>query len=332
MTVMLNIPLLFGQMPELLAINQIEADSTVDSSLVDYYPLQEGNIWQYRIRDYFGSAGRLETTIDYGDTLMLNGKTYHRLYKGIYLASNRFCRIDSLYQVQEYLSQSSVELMLSWYGPEYCDSCLLIEQEVSFFHLNEIDSTHWTTCYNIGDNLFLPGIKYMGAYNIDVFSQIKRAKLFTQYNIYYDSQSNDWIEEYGNSYILVKGIGLYYAEFQEGETAILEGAIINGIEYGNVVGVEEENKNQPAAFMLFQNYPNPFNNQTIIDFYLQKPGHIKLEIYNSLGQIVELLEDRYLPGGKYSKTFNAANLSSGIYLLRLAISNQTYTKKMILLK
>lgn len=46
---------------------------------------------------------------------------------------------------------------------------------------------------------------------------------------------------------------------------------------------------KPSSIRLLQNYPNPFNPQTIIPFEVNKPTHVRLEIYNVLGKRVAML-------------------------------------------
>ena len=106
-----------------------------------------------------------------------------------------------------------------------------------------------------------------------------------------------------------------------------------------VSGVEEEEENIPKKYSLSQNYPNPFNPSTKIDFELPFESKVKIEIFNILGQTVTILENAQLNAGKYSKIWNAKNLSSGIYFIRFVATavqneNQKFTslKKMIFLK
>ncbi|MHB8337709.1 MAG: choice-of-anchor V domain-containing protein [Ignavibacteriaceae bacterium] len=95
-------------------------------------------------------------------------------------------------------------------------------------------------------------------------------------------------------------------------------------------GVKENNI--VNSFKLDQNYPNPFNPATNINFSIAKPGHVKLEVYNSVGNKVAVLVNGYRAEGSYSVSFNGDNLSSGIYFYRLVTNNFDETKKMILMK
>lgn len=88
----------------------------------------------------------------------------------------------------------------------------------------------------------------------------------------------------------------------------------------------------PDEFALSQNYPNPFNPVTKIRFDVPQSGHVKVLIYNSLGQVVETLVDEELTANSYEVSFDGADLPSGLYFYRLVANNFTETKKMLLLK
>jgi pectate lyase len=88
----------------------------------------------------------------------------------------------------------------------------------------------------------------------------------------------------------------------------------------------------PIDVRLYQNYPNPFNPQTQIRFSLPEQAHVKLEIFDILGQRVSLLVDEVMSAGTQEVTFDAGNLSSGLYLYRLQSGHVTLTKQMMLMK
>jgi hypothetical protein len=88
----------------------------------------------------------------------------------------------------------------------------------------------------------------------------------------------------------------------------------------------------PFTYKLYQNYPNPFNPRTTIKFSILKNEHVSLKIYNSLGEEIAELVNKFLPAGSYSHEWNTEDLSSGIYFYKIESGNFTDTKKMILLK
>ncbi|MDI6766397.1 MAG: T9SS type A sorting domain-containing protein, partial [Bacteroidota bacterium] len=99
----------------------------------------------------------------------------------------------------------------------------------------------------------------------------------------------------------------------------------------------DENVLLPLNTELLDCYPNPFNPQTTIRYTLAEPAHVKLVVLNTLGQEVAALVDEMQEAGYKSVTFNAENLSSGLYIYKLtagASTGLTFTdvKKMIVVK
>ncbi len=86
------------------------------------------------------------------------------------------------------------------------------------------------------------------------------------------------------------------------------------------------------SYELKTNYPNPFNPSTVIGYQLAAAGRVQLDIFNTLGQKVKTLVDQQQKPGKYSVTFNAATLASGVYFYRIKAGNFSQTRKMILLR
>lgn len=96
--------------------------------------------------------------------------------------------------------------------------------------------------------------------------------------------------------------------------------------------IRDEISTQPIAFDLLHNYPNPFNASTTVEFSIPEPQVVKLKIYNLLGREVKTLVDEYKQAGIYSITFDASDLSSGVYFYRVEAADFAKTRKMILLK
>ena len=88
----------------------------------------------------------------------------------------------------------------------------------------------------------------------------------------------------------------------------------------------------PRQLVLSQNYPNPFNAATEIRYDLPDPGHVSLEIFNVTGQRVASLVDAGQPAGQHIIHWDAGNLPSGIYLVRLQAGEQMATRKMALVR
>jgi hypothetical protein len=104
------------------------------------------------------------------------------------------------------------------------------------------------------------------------------------------------------------------------------------LKYDTTVGVEEIASEPPEGFTLYQNYPNPFNPSTTIKFALPVDSRVKINVYNSLGQLVKTLVDKEMESGYHEVNFNASRLASGVYLYQLQSQDFISVKKMLLIK
>ncbi|MCF7886079.1 MAG: T9SS type A sorting domain-containing protein [Candidatus Marinimicrobia bacterium] len=98
------------------------------------------------------------------------------------------------------------------------------------------------------------------------------------------------------------------------------------------VGIEKNENAIPIEYSLEQNYPNPFNPVTNISFALPKAADVTLIVYNLMGQEVREIANDHMKAGKHRVTFDAKELSSGIYFYKLKAGNYTQIRKMTLLK
>lgn len=96
--------------------------------------------------------------------------------------------------------------------------------------------------------------------------------------------------------------------------------------------VENEEIGIPTEYALFQNYPNPFNFETTITYRLPEAVRVRMAVYNTLGQRVDILSDSQQEAGFQTVTWNGKNASSGIYLYRMKAGDFVATRRMVLLK
>jgi len=110
--------------------------------------------------------------------------------------------------------------------------------------------------------------------------------------------------------------------------------IMQGVEEGITTSIiDKSNLKIPNEFLLGQNYPNPFNTVTVITYEVPKSTNITIRVYDTLGrQVAVLVNNELKSAGIYKVSFNASDLSSGVYIYRMDAGNFTDTKKLILLK
>ncbi|PTM20359.1 MAG: hypothetical protein DA446_03555, partial [Bacteroidetes bacterium] len=117
-----------------------------------------------------------------------------------------------------------------------------------------------------------------------------------------------------------------------GENAQGSGSWSATFSFTTQMGTSTEDQTIPTVFALEQNYPNPFNPSTQIRYQLPEIADVKLEVYNLLGQQLTVLADGKQTAGMYEVTFDASNLTTGIYIIRLTANNFVQTRKMMLMK
>jgi hypothetical protein len=106
-----------------------------------------------------------------------------------------------------------------------------------------------------------------------------------------------------------------------------------------IIGIQNISTEIPLAFSLEQNYPNPFNPTTKIKFDVVRVGDVKIVVYDVMGREVQTLVNESLAPGTYETSFDASQLTSGVYFYKLSVhqggsttGDFSETKKMLLIK
>jgi hypothetical protein len=88
----------------------------------------------------------------------------------------------------------------------------------------------------------------------------------------------------------------------------------------------------PVFVRLNQNYPNPFNPVTQISYELPQQSDVLLEVYDMTGRQIATLVNETVAAGSHQVSFDASDLSSGVYLYRLTAGNQVFSRKLTVIK
>jgi lysophospholipase L1-like esterase len=94
---------------------------------------------------------------------------------------------------------------------------------------------------------------------------------------------------------------------------------------------------RPTRYILNQNYPNPFNPETKIKYQVPSKGHVKITIFNMMGQRVKTLVNKEHYPGYYAVDWDGRdawgnNVSTGIYIYCMRSDNKTLTRRMVKLQ
>lgn len=292
----------------------------VDSSRLEFFPLHKGDLWQYFYGNYNSGEGYLKNaTVVNDDTLLPNGLHYVMVTGSPYFNFIKFYRIDTLMRVQEYYS---------FFG----DSCGGGINEANVFRLNEKDSVIWRICYNIGDQLF--GKPYYfrcnGIFHTVAFGDVQDVMFFEAGG--HTARSDTTFDVNSANFLLMRGVGLYFAEEGEADFVQLTAAIIDGKQYGKFQTAVKENGDIPRSFILEQNYPNPFNGTTLIRYTIPQREYVRLSVFDILGREISVLVNSQQEAGTHTAFFGASNQSSGAYFYRLMAGRNSLTRIMVVQK
>ena len=104
------------------------------------------------------------------------------------------------------------------------------------------------------------------------------------------------------------------------------------VDEGDILFKVSSETGEVLTYDLENNYPNPFNPSTRIKYQIPDAGFVTLKVYDVLGNEVATLVTENKETGRYNITFDAAALSSGVYIYQLSVNDYLSTKKMVLLR
>ena len=180
--------------------------------------------------------------------------------------------------------------------------------------------------------------------------EVARIILEREFRYYYFSIWDDklYIKDAGTPYLDVYNLSEEY-EISLAFTALVWGGNLNQIiAYENLLIFDTYSRNTlvyevfplsapdnkilpPASFSL-SFFPNPFNSTTTIRYELPCPGQVSLQIYNPSGHQITTLFEGTRQLGAHTTTLNAGNLPTGLYFVRLKVSDQVFTQKVMLIR
>ena len=93
----------------------------------------------------------------------------------------------------------------------------------------------------------------------------------------------------------------------------------------------------PQAYALRQNYPNPFNPTTTIAYDIPEASHVRISIYNLLGQEVRTLVNSHHEAAYHKVQWNGltnagAPVASGMYIYRIEAGEFSAIRKLVIMK
>jgi hypothetical protein len=127
-----------------------------------------------------------------------------------------------------------------------------------------------------------------------------------------------WRYPYGGNVpylVVISGLTISYYTFDD----------VTDVETGTPVVL-------PTTFTLGEPYPNPFNPTVTVPLTIDQKGHLRVEIFNPLGQRVTVLHDAVVSAGETVLSWDASSFGSGVYLIKATLGDETKTVKAVLVK
>jgi N-acetylmuramoyl-L-alanine amidase len=100
----------------------------------------------------------------------------------------------------------------------------------------------------------------------------------------------------------------------------------------NYLDLDEIDDSRPMDYALLPNYPNPFNPVTNIPFTLPEPADVSIHVYDLKGRELDHLLSGPFAAGRHITRWDASQVSSGIYLVKMDANDISITRKITVLK
>ncbi|MBS4000319.1 MAG: T9SS type A sorting domain-containing protein [Desulfobulbaceae bacterium] len=234
---------------------------------------------------------------------------------------------DGQYLVAKWMDnrQDLVELATPYptlVGSGQIDSMLTTD---IFYSYRPVNGTQWSPAYNLTNDVWMN----KGTWIPNIVPSINKIPVIEHATVRFTNPSNPRIaypyflqnfvvEASIRNHILVATFdGLNPGNIRNEAIQVPEGV-------AGVSSVDEVNYN----FRLFNMSPNPVNNDGYINYQLDAPGHVTIDIHNSLGQKVMNVRNAFTDQGLWQANFSASELPAGAYFYTLTFNGKSVTKPM----
>jgi hypothetical protein len=180
--------------------------------------------------------------------------------------------------------------------------------------LSGVDAVDYVTHFALHEYTLLAAVSEHGLFVVDA-SDPYSLHVVDQYPMNIDLNT---IEDSDDScFYAARGDKFYIVKYP---------AILSGITEAPITA-------QPQDFSIRSIYPNPFNNSARIKINVAQKGHLRVEVYNLMGQRVTTLYDGTAEAGVLILPFSAFNHASGVYFVRSSLEGyDTRTRRITLLR
>ena len=102
--------------------------------------------------------------------------------------------------------------------------------------------------------------------------------------------------------------------------------------YGGHLNCDRLASEQTVETSSLSIYPNPVSTSTTVSFYVEETKNVSVKVFDMSGRLVTTLTDASFEEGDYEIIWNAAEINSGIYFLRMEAGDYLQMEKLSVLK
>ena len=321
-----------GSRPYGISLGDLDGDGKLDMAVTNYdyntvSVLRNYGLLKLLIKSSAGIKGRItplgESYVFYGDSLRYNIRADLNYYIDSLIVDGSKVPSDTIYTFRNITSDHSIRAVFR--GKPKME---LLVTQINFGSVKQTSSK---------DTLF--NIKNIGTDTLKIYKIWTSSILFTVQNpnnLRSIAPNNGIVE---NIKFTPTALGqvtgkLYLSNNSDNQEKIdsvnLSANVVTKVTFGTEM---------PTVYSLSQNYPNPFNPTTTIRFGLPNESYVTLEIYNSLGQLVQTLVNEVMSAHYYEVKWEAGKNPTGLYFYKIIatdINNPNnkliQTRKMMLVK
>lgn len=109
---------------------------------------------------------------------------------------------------------------------------------------------------------------------------------------------------------------------------------IESVIVSDVTGSSElsSSVNMLKDYSISAAYPNPFNPTTQMSLTLNINADVSVKVFNMNGQLIDVIANGKMSSGSYSFTWDASNVSSGVYFIQTEVGSEINSQKIMLVK
>lgn len=302
-----------------------------------YFPMEEGNVWVYRDRQYpscLGSAGygcifvRLEVAESFNEQIrtcsVFKQESYEMIYPPAGPQTRNFREL--------YFQLCQEDSRLYWFDEETNIEANFPDRDM-IADFSRDETQPWMLEY-FEDNPDFP-------YTLRRLTEKSASEPYEYvFRSYLAQNVTDVDGIFGYEFVFSRhghfrdGTGFHIYGNDPATTALI-GSWINGVHTGDTTFVYSTSIETPDELpreIRLSSYPNPFNPSATISFDLPNAAHTTLRVVDLHGRVAALLVDEVRSSGSYQVVFEAAHLSSGLYLIELSSSGVRTVRKVTLMK